>query len=415
MLFLKRLLQSQKRRFEKGAKLERLYPLYEALDTFLFSTGDTTQGPTHVRDGADMKRVMGMVVVALIPCMFMAMYNTGLQTHLAVLGGADPLPGWRTDLFEWLGFGFKTMGFWGRCIYGAMWFIPVYIVTLAAGGLAEVVFALVRKHEINEGFLVTSALFPLILPATIPLWQVALGILFGVVIGKEIFGGVGMNIWNPALMGRAFLYFGYPAQISGNDIWIAAQTGPDVYSGATWMVTAKEHGIEGILNGVEGLTNTTLTWWDAFIGTIPGSMGETSTLFCLLGAIFLIVTKIASWRIMLGMLIGSGVVMGGLNLMATPDGNPALLVPFYWYWILGSFAFATVFMATDPVTAPYTNKGRFIYGLLIGAFGMVINMFNPAYPGTWMLAILFMNTWSPLIDYFIVKANIKRRMTLNGA
>ncbi len=414
MRFLLRFLQSQKPRFGKGKKLEKFFPLYEALDTFLFSTGEVTGGAPHVRDASDMKRIMIIVVAALSPCMFMAMYNTGLQTQLAVLGGASPLSGLRTDLFLWLGFRFETMGFIGRCVYGAMWFLPVYFVTLLAGGLAEVIFAVVRKHEINEGFLVTSALFPLILPATTPLWQVALGVLFGVVIGKEIFGGVGMNIWNPALMGRAFLYFAYPAEITGDAVWVAAQTGPDSYSGATWMVAAKEHGIEGLVHGVEGLTNGALTFWDAFLGFIPGSMGETSALLCILGAVFLIVTKVASWRIMLGMVLGSGIMFASFNLMASPGGNPALSVPFYWYWLLGSFAFATVFMATDPVTAPYTDTGRFIYGLLIGVFGAVINVFNPAYPGTWMLAILFMNTWSPLIDHFIVNRNIKRRAARNA-
>jgi Na+-transporting NADH:ubiquinone oxidoreductase subunit B len=345
--------------------------------------------------------------------MFMAMFNTGHQAQLAVRQGAALWDGWQTTVFTALGFDLVHGGFIACMVYGALFFIPVYIVTLAAGGTAEVIFCIVRKHEVNEGFLVTSALFPLILPATIPLWQVAMGILFGVVIGKEVFGGVGMNIFNPALTARAFLYFAYPMQISGDSVWIPAQTSADGYSGATWLAVMKDAGMEGLRHGISDVRGG-ITWWESFIGLEPGSMGETSALFCLIGALILITTRVASWRIMLGGLVGSAGAVLLFNAFAQ-DSSSVFAVPVHWHWVLGGFAFAIVFMATDPVSAPFTDTGRYLYGFLIGFLGILIREVNPAYAGSWMLSILFMNMFSSTIDHYVVRANIKRRLARNAA
>jgi Na+-transporting NADH:ubiquinone oxidoreductase subunit B len=408
MKFLLELQNKQRKLFEKGGKLERLYPLFEANDTFLFTSDEVTKHPSHVRDGADLKRIMITVVVALVPCMLMAMYNTGYQAALAAVAeGGGAWAGWQTRVFEALGFEFAPGNVLACFFYGALFYVPVYIMTLAAGGLAEVVFAIVRKHEINEGFLVTSALIPLIMPPTVPLWQVAMATLFGIVVGKEVFGGVGMNIFNPALTTRAFLFFAYPGQISGDKVWIAAQTGADGVSGATWLARTAAEGKAALVDGG-------LSWWDAFLGFIPGSMGETSTLCCIFGAIVLIVTGVGAWRTMAGVVMGSFVLSGVLNLAGSAT-NPAFNVPFYWHWVLGGFAFATVFMATDPVSSTFTNTGKWIYGFMIGVLGILVRVLNPAYPEGWMLAILFMNMFAPLIDYFVVRANIKRRMARYAA
>lgn len=414
MKLLRSFLDKQARHFEKGGKLHKLYALYEVTDTFFHTPGKTARSAPHVRDAADLKRVMSVVVVALVPCFLMAMYNTGYQAHLAIAAGAEPLTTWQTSVMKLLGLEFAPGNLLACFVHGALYFLPVYIVTIAVGGLFEVVFAVIRGHEVNEGFLVTSALFPLILPATIPLWQVALGIAFGVVVGKEVFGGTGRNIWNPALVARAFLYFAYPAQISGDAVWIAARTGADVYSGATWLAVAKEHGVEGFQSVIPGLTNGSISIWDAFLGLIPGSMGETSTLLCIIGAILLILTGVGSWRIMAGVVAGSFATVIAFNWMGG-DSNPMFDVPFYWHWVLGGFAFATVFMATDPVSAPHTQAGRWIYGAAIGALGILIRNVNPAFAESWMLAILFMNTFAALIDYFVIQANIKRRMARYAA
>jgi len=415
MSLLRRILDRMGKPFEKGCRLARLYPVWEAGDTFLYTPATVTSGASHVRDSADLKRVMITVVVALSPCMLMAMYNTGYQAHLAIEAGAAPLDNWRTAAMQWMGLPFSPHHVWACLVHGALYFLPIYFVTVVAGGLCEVLFAVVRRHEINEGFLVTSALFPLTLPATIPLWQVALGIMFGVVIGKEVFGGVGRNIWNPALVSRAFLYFAYPAQITGETMWIAAKTGaaPDAYSGATWLAVMREQGPQTVAQGLSGM-QPGVGWWDAFVGFIPGSLGETSALLCLVGAIILIVTKVGSWRIMAGGLIGSAAVamlVSALGLRADTIGS----VPFYWHWVIGGFAFAIVFMATDPVTAPFTGRGQLVYGLIIGALGILIRDFNPAFPESWMLTILFMNMFSPLIDHFVLQANVKRRMARYAA
>lgn len=418
MRFLLDLQNKQRKLFEKGGKLERFYPLFEANDTFLFTPDHVTKDAAHVRDAVDLKRIMITVVVALLPCMFMAMYNTGYQAHLAISSGAAPLENWRTAAMQAMGMAFDPGNVLACFVHGALYYLPIYIVTLIAGGVFEVLFAIVRKHDINEGFLVTSALFPLTLPAAIPLWQVALGIMFGVLIGKEVFGGTGMNIFNPALVSRAFLYFAYPAQISGDKVWIAANTvpGPDGYSGATWLAVLKEQGLAGINDpGLGG--RAPVTWLDAFLGFEPGSMGETSALFCLIGAVILIATGIGSWRTMLGCLVGSSAMVVVFNVAAAAGWSDTAYfsVPLYWHWVIGGFAFACVFMATDPVSSPFTETGRFIYGCCIGLLGILIREVNPAYPGSWMLAILFMNMFAPLIDHYIVQANIKRRMVRYAA
>ena len=397
--------------FKKGKPLEKFFPLYEANDTFLYTPGHVTKGASHVRDGLDLKRMMMTVVSALGLCMLMAMYNTGYQAFLAIEGGAEPLDSWQTSLYVTMGWEFTKSSVVGCLLYGAFFYIPIYLVTLVVGGAFEALFAIVRRHEINEGFLVTSALFPLILAPTIPLWQVALGISFGVVVSKEMFGGVGMNFLNPALAARAFLFFAYPVQISGDKVWIAAQTSPDGYSGATLLALAA-HGLEivdtNLKSGMYALQQSNFTWWDAFIGRIPGSMGETSTLFCLVGAAVLIATRIGSWRTMAGCVVGSFVMVLTLNGIGS-ETNPFFDVPFYWHWVLGGFAFGIVFMATDPVTSAFTETGKLIYGFCIGVLGILIRVINPAYPEGWMMAILFMNMFAPLIDHYIIQANIRRR------
>jgi Na+-transporting NADH:ubiquinone oxidoreductase subunit B len=400
---LRKLLDSQAHLFHKGGKLERFYPMYEAADTFLYTPGSVTPGSSHVRDSLDMKRLMSLVVVALIGTIFMAMYNTGLQAHLAIEAGALPLDNWRTAVMQWLGLPFASANFAASFIHGALYFLPVLLITYAVGGAWEGLFAQVRRHEINEGFLVTGMLIPLTLPPTIPLWQVAIGTSFGVVIGKEIFGGTGMNILNPALTARAFLFFAYPAEISG-DVWLAA--GPaadgahiDGYSGATLMATLGQQGMAALAG-----TN----WWDAFYGFIPGSMGETSTLACLIGAVVLIVTGVGSWRIMAGVVVGTIAMASLFNALGSTT-NPYFSVPFWWHMVLGGWAFGTVYMATDPVTAAQSNKGRWIYGILVGALTVMIRVVNPAYPEGMMLAILFLNVFAPTIDYFVVRTNITRR------
>jgi Na+-transporting NADH:ubiquinone oxidoreductase subunit B len=393
--------------FKKGRPLDKLYPVYEANDTFLFTPGKVTHGASHARDGLDLKRMMVTVVVALGPCMVWAMYNTGYQAALAVEGGAAPSTAWQASIFHGAGWGYGHTSILGNLFFGALFYIPIYIVTLAAGGLVEVVFAVVRKHEISEGFLVTSALFPLTLPPTIPLWEVALGIAFGVLLGKEVFGGVGMNFLNPALVGRAFLFFAYPAQMSGDFVWIAANNTPDTYSGATLLALAKA-------GGVDALHASPYSWMEAFLGLIPGSMGETSKLFCLLGAAVLILTGVGSWRTMAGCV--AGVVFWSLVFNAIGSKtNPMFAVPFWWHFVIGGFAFGTVFMATDPVSSAFTNTGKLIYGFGIGTMLLLIRVVNPAYPEGMMLSILFMNMFAPLIDYFLIRANVRRRQARYAA
>ncbi len=393
--------------FKKGRPLEKLYPVYEANDTFLFTPGKVTRGAAHVRDGLDIKRIMITVVAALGPCMLWAMYNTGYQAALAVEGGSAPSTAWQASLFHGMGWGYDHTSIFGNLLFGALFYVPVYIVTVAAGGFIEVLFAVIRKHEISEGFLVTSALLPLTLPPTIPLWQVALGIMFGIMVGKEIFGGVGMNFLNPALVGRAFLFFAYPAQMTGDFVWIAASNTPDTYSGATLLALAKTGGVEALHAGHH-------SWMDAFLGLVPGSMGEGSKLLCLLGAAVLIVTGVGSWRTMAGCIAGLTLWALFFNFVGSKT-NPMFAVPFYWHFVMGGFAFGTVFMATDPVSSAFTNTGKLIYGFGIGTMLILIRVINPAYAEGMMLSILFMNMFAPLIDHFVVQANVRRRQARYAA
>lgn len=398
--------------FEKGKPLERFFPIFEAHDTGTFTPGEVTKSASHVRDGLDLKRMMITVVIALVPCMLMAMYNTGLQANLALNPDVlDQLTGWRHWVLQ-ATVGYSADNIVACFVHGALYYLPVYALTFAVGGFWEGLFAVVRKHEINEGFLVTSALFPLILPPTIPLWQVVIGISFGIVIGKEIFGGVGMNIFNPALMARAFLFFAYPIQISGDKVWTAVDPtmAIDGFSGATWMARAADANIA--LEGGHKLLSESLGWSNAFFGFMPGSMGETSTLACLIGAAILVITRVGSWRTMLGCVVGMFSMSLMLNFASSSGAttNPFFDVPFHWHFVLGGFAFAFVFMATDPVSSAFTNTGKFVYGFAIGLLGLLIRVINPAYPEGWMLAILFMNMFAPLIDHFVVEANVRRRM-----
>lgn len=384
MNFLEDQLKKIGKFFGKGKPLEKLYPFYEAIDTFLLTPGKRTTKAPFVRDSIDLKRVMISVVIALIPCIVMGIYNTGYQIQIAK--GLAPTLG---DCF-WL---------------GALKVLPIIIVTYAVGGFWEGLFSVIRKHEINEGFLVTGILYALILPPTIPLWQVAVGISFGIVIGKEIFGGTGMNILNPALTARAFVFFAYPAQMSGDAVWAAV----DGFSQATPLavIAIAEKGT----SAVAALTSAGYTFRDVFLGFIPGSIGETSTLACLIGLAFLLITRIASWRIVAGCAIGLTAMSMFFFLFKGENSLSFFSLPPYWHMVLGGFAFGSIFMATDPVSSSATETGKWIYGILIGILVVLIRMVNPAYPEGVMLAILFMNVFAPLIDHFVVQQNIKRRLS----
>jgi len=393
--FLRKFLDNQGRHFKKGGKLESLFYLYEAIDTLLYSPDKVTKPRTHVRDVIDLKRIMMVVIYALIPAVLMALYNTGYQANLVLSQGTAGYDlTWQAKVISWLGIGFQPDHILGNMAHGALYFLPVYILTLAVGGFWEVLFACVRKHEINEGFFVTSLLFPLILPPSIPYWQVALGITFGVVIGKEVFGGVGMNIFNPALTARVFLFFAYPGQISGDKVWVAV----DGLSQASPLAQLADPAM-----------NISVSWWDAFFGFIPGSMGETSALACLFGAVVLIITGIGSWRIIVSSIAGLVGLSFLLNLIGSGTNDMFQVTPL-WHLVLGGFAFGSVFMATDPVSAPFTTNGQYIYGLLIGALTILVRVINPAFPEGVMLAILFMNIFSPIIDRVYINKNIKRRL-----
>ena len=383
--------------FNKGGKYEKWYPLFEAVDTFFYSPGKITHQPSFVRDGVDMKRIMITVWLTTFPAMFWGMWNVGYQatTAMADFNLAAP-DGWRGVILA-ATTSFNSASIWDCFMFGLTYYLPIYFVVFVVGGFWEVLFAIIRKHEVNEGFFVTSVLFSLTVPPSLPLWQAALGITFGVVMGKEIFGGTGKNFLNPALTGRAFLFFAYPAQISGDAVWTAV----DGFSGATALGLAAQGGIDAVLA-------QNITWMDAFLGTIQGSIGEVSTLMILIAALVLIYTRIASWRIMLGLVIGMMVTSWLLNMVGSST-NPMFAVPFYWHLVLGGFAFATVFMATDPVSAAMTDVGKWIFGFLIGFMTILIRVINPAYPEGIMLAILFVNLLAPLIDYFVMQLNIRRR------
>ncbi|MEZ4278515.1 MAG: NADH:ubiquinone reductase (Na(+)-transporting) subunit B [Myxococcota bacterium] len=400
MQFLKDLHLNVKHHFEKGGKLEFFYPLWEAQFTGLFTPGEVTRTASHVRDGIDNKRLMITVVIALLPCMLMAVYNTGYQAFLAIAHGATPLDTWQTALAQAIGLPFDLNNPIACAVYGALHYVPVVVASMLTGGILEPLVAMIRKHEINEGFLVTGMLIPLTLPPTIPLWMVVVGTAFGIVFAKEIFGGTGMNFLNPALTARAFLFFAYPAAMSGDQPWIAANTiGVDSFSGATLLAQAAHSGEAALAKA---------SWMDSFLGFEPGSMGETSALACALGAALLIWTGIGSWRTMSGVVLGTIATAGLLNVVGSQT-NPMFAVPWYWHAVTGGWAFGLVYMATDPVSSAFTNPGKLVYGALIGVLVVLIRVVNPAYPEGMMLAILFMNMVAPLIDYFFIQANVRRR------
>ncbi len=388
---------------EKGGKYEKFHSVYEAIDTFYYRPSSVTRTTAHVRDGIDLKRMMVAVWVCTFPVIFFGMWNIGYQANKAFAASPELLASqdnWRMALIRMLA-GFDPGSVWDNMVQGATWFLPIYLVTFAVGIAWEMLFASVRKHEVNEGFFVTSVLFALTMPPSIPLWQVALGISFGVVIAKEVFGGTGKNFLNPALAGRAFLYFAYPAQSSGDAVWTVV----DGYTMATPLGNAAGGGIEAIVgNGVN--------WMSAFLGTIPGSIGETSTLIILVMGCILMISKIASWRVVSGVLFGMIAMSLLLNIIGSKT-NPMFAMPWYWHLVLGGFAFGMVYMATDPVSAAMTNTGKYLFGALIGVMTVLVRVVNPAFPEGMMLAILFGNLCAPLIDFFVIQANVKRRLRRN--
>ena len=396
---LRKVLDKMEPEFHAGGKYEKWYALYEAVDTIFYRPSSVTKNGSHVRDAVDMKRIMILVWLCTFPAMFFGMYNIGLQANTAIAAmHTSAGESWHQSIIGALA-GHNPASIWDNMVYGAAYFLPVYLVTFIVGGFWEVLFATVRKHEINEGFFVTSILFALTMPPTVPLWQVALGITFGVVLGKEVFGGTGKNFLNPALAGRAFLFFAYPASMSGDSVWTAV----DGFSGATPLSQI----------AADGVTSLTTTWPDAFFGFIQGSMGETSTLAIFIGGAILMVMRIASWRIVAGVMVGKIATSLLFNWIGS-DTNPMFATPWYWHMVLGGFAFGMMFMATDPVSASMTQRGKWFYGALIGVMVVLIRVVNPAYPEGMMLAILFANLFAPFIDHFIVQANIKRRIARNG-
>ncbi len=398
---LRNILDKMEPHFHKGGRYENWYALYEAADTIFYTPGHVTKTAAHVRDAVDLKRMMILVWACTFPAVFFGLYNVGFQanTAMAALGLTEP-SNWQGGLAA-VFTGFNPDSLWDNIIHGAMYWLPIYMTTFLVGGFWEVLFAMKRGHEVNEGFFVTSILFALILPPSIPLWQVALGISFGVVIGKEVFGGTGKNFLNPALTGRAFLFFAYPAQMSGDAIWTAV----DGFSGATPLSLAAAGGVDAILA-------QNITWFDAFIGTIQGSVGEVSTLAIAIGGAVLLIAKVAAWRIVAGVFLGMTVMATLFNIIGS-DTNSMFALPFYWHMVLGGFAFGMFFMATDPISASMTNTGKWFFGALIGVMVVLIRVVNPAFPEGMMLAILFGNLFAPLIDNFVVQANIKRRALRN--
>lgn len=391
-------------KFAKGGSWERWAPLFEATDTFFFHSRRVTAAAPHVRDAVDYKRIMITVIIALIPCVIMALWNTGYQANSSLQQmGLTLVPGWRGTVMAWLGFGCNPASHASNLFLGGLYFLPIYLVTVVVGSFWEGLFNLVRGHEISEAFLVTSLLFPLTLPPTVPLWQVALGISFGVIFAKEVFGGVGRNFMNPALVSRAFIYFAYPLQMTGDRVWV----GVDGLTRATPLTLLAENPPAYATDGLP------YTWSQAFVGTIPGSMGETSALACLLGAALLLFTGIASWRIMVAMLLGGIGAATAFWLAPNPTNALYALAP-HWHLVLGGFAFGLVFMATDPVSAAQTPLGQWLYGTLTGMLCILIRVANPAFPEGVMLAILLGNVCAPLFDYFVIQANIRRRKLRHG-
>jgi Na+-transporting NADH:ubiquinone oxidoreductase subunit B len=378
MKALRNIIDKIKPNFQKGGKLEMFHSSFDAFETFMFVPNKVTHTGSHIRDHIDMKRTMSVVVLALVPALLFGIWNVGFQNALATGSSSD---------------------FWTMVLFGMGKVLPIVVVSYAVGLGIEFAFAQIRKHEVNEGFLVTGMLIPLIVPVDIPLWMVALATAFTVVIGKEVFGGTGMNIFNPALLARAFLFFAYPSHMSGDYVWVSGlskgQGIVDGFSGATPLANAAAYELDKIPSAMQ-----------MFIGSIPGSIGETSTLAILIGAMILIYTGIGSFKIILSTFVG-GLVMGLIfNAFAV---NPFMEIPAWYHLIMGGFAFGAVFMATDPVTASQTEKGKWIYGFLIGLLAVLVRVVNPAYPEGMMLSILLMNAFAPLIDHYVIEANIKKR------
>lgn len=370
--------------FSKGGKFGFLHSTFDAFESFLFVPDTVTTRGSHVRDCVDLKRVMIIVVLALVPAFLFGIYNIGYQHNLATAG---------------------DMGFWQMVWYGFLKVLPLYLVSYIVGLGIEFISAQIKGHEVNEGYLVSGMLIPLIVPVDVPLWMLAVAVAFAVIIGKEVFGGTGMNIWNPALLARAFLFFSYPSKMSGDVVWIAGlgkgEGIVDGFSGATPLVHANA-------NGLQGLRDAGTSLWDLVLGLVPGAVGETSVIAILIGAVILIWTGVASWKIMLSSVIGA-LAVGYLGNAFATDATPYLQMPAYYHLALGGFAFGTVFMATDPVTSAQTETGKWIYGFLIGALTVVVRLFNPGYVEGMMLAILLMNTFAPTIDHYVVAASLKKR------
>ena len=405
MKVIRNFFDNQKPNFSPGGKREKYFPLYDVFENLFFLSKNKTTNPIHVRDAIDIQRVMAIVWISTFPAMFFGMYNIGSQSleYLSLINSQNT-GDWHHYLISPVGY--NPDNFINKFWFGAMYFVPIYAVTFIVGFAWEMLFAIIRKHEINEGFFVSSVLFALSCPPDIPLWQAALGITFGIVIGKEIFGGTGKNFLNPALTGRAFLYFAYPSQLSGDKVWVSGITDngivPNGYSGATPLGLAAENGVIGI--------EERYTWSQSFFGGIPGSVGETSLIAIALGAMILLMTRIASYRIILGTLLGMFVMSSIFNQI--DSDNPMFSIPFYWHLVIGSFAFGLVFMATEPVSGSATNTGRWIYGFVIGVTVILIRVINPAFPEGMMLAILFGNLLAPVIDHLVVSSNIKKRNQL---
>lgn len=390
---LRKLVDKLKPHFVKGGKFEKLHSVFDGFETFLFVPNTTSRKGTHIHDQVDSKRTMIMVVIGLIPALLFGMYNVGFQHYLAIG---------------------QEAGFWDMFLYGALAVLPIIVVSYVVGLGIEFVIAQIKGHEIQEGFLVSGFLIPLIVPIDTPLWMIAVATAFAVVFAKEAFGGTGMNIFNVALVARAFLFFAYPTYMSGNTVWVRTAstfglgggTPVDSYTGATVLgevATATEPGLK-----IVDTVGNPLTFWDGFIGLIPGSVGETSTLAILLGAAFILITGVASWKVMLSVFSGGAIMALVFNTFG-PDTAVAQF-PWHYHLVFGGFAFGAVFMATDPVTAARTEKGKWFYGFFIGALAIIIRVLNPGYPEGMMLAILFMNVFAPLIDYYVVEGNIKKRM-----
>ena len=384
--FIKKTFDNVRGKFEEGGSLERLYPVFEATETILFSTNEVTKSGPHIRDSIDTKRIMILVVISLLPLYFFGAANIGYQNAIAL--------------------NLERSNF-GNFLFAFNSILPIIIATFASGAFWELLFAIVRKHPISEGFLVTCALIPLTMPAGIPLWQVMIATSFGIVIGKEIFGGVGMNIFNPALMARVFIFFTYPTKISGDKVWVL---GPDAYSGATALSIPASELNQNAIELLHNFTQFDYSWWNMFWGWVPGSIGETSKLLIIISAVFLAYIKIINWRVMMGALLGLVTTALLTNFFAPFSSNSMFTIPPHYHLVMGSFLFGTVFMATEPVTGCHTDRGRWIYGILFGALTVIIRSINPAYPEGVMLSILFANAFAALIDWFVIQSNIKRRL-----